>query len=125
MEEAITTLLASVAGGRRYWGRAPQNINIASGPFIVLNRIDGVRDYTMASASGYVASRVQVDIYGATYAATKQATRDAIAVLSGHSSGTIQAIFIESERDLPATDAGEVTHLFRTSVDFIVHHEEN
>ena len=124
MEETFTGLLSGVAGGRRYWGRAPQNVNIATGPFLVLNRIDGIRDYTMGGASGYVESRIQIDIYGASYAATKQAARDAIAALSGHSDGTIQGIFAITERDLPATDAGEVKQLFRTSVDFIVHHEE-
>lgn len=125
MEEAITALLASVADGRRHWGRAPQDISISTGPFIVLTRIDGVRSYTTIGAANYVASRVQMDVYGLTYTATKEAAREAIAAVSGHSGGSIQGIFIESERDLPAADAGEVTHLFRTSVDMIVHHEES
>lgn len=123
MEEALTALLASVAGGRRYWARAPQTID-ASSPYLVMNRVDGVRDYHMRGASGYVASRVQIDAYGKTYTATKAAARAVIDALSGHSSGNIQAILIDSERDLPAADAGEVTNLFRTSVDIIVHHQE-
>lgn len=129
MEEMITSLLSAVASGRRYWGRAPQDLSAASGPYIVMNRIDGVRDYSMAGATGYVASRVQVDVYAETYTAAKQTARSAIAALSGVSlvstNGVIQGIFVNSERDLPAADAGEVTHLFRISVDIIVHHEEN
>lgn len=129
MEEAITALLAGVASGRRYWGRAPQTINADAGPYIVMNRIDGVRNYVMSGASGYVASRVQIDVYGKTYTATKAAARTVMDTLSGHSSvstaATIQGIFIDSERDLPAADAGDVRNLFRTSVDIIVHHLEN
>ena len=121
MEEDITALLASVAGGRRYWTRAPQT---ATRPFLVLNRVDGIRDYHFAGASGYVASRVQIDVYGDTYAATKTTARAVITILSGHSGGDIQAIFVVSERDLPAADAGDVTNLFRTSIDIIVHHGE-
>lgn len=129
MEEVLTSLLASVASGRRYWGRAPQNISVDAGPYLVLTRVGGLRDYQMNGASGYVASRVQVDVYGKTYTATKNAVRAAIAVLSGATAlttlGVVQGIFIDSERDLPAADAGEVTNLFRTSVDIIVHHQEN
>jgi hypothetical protein len=129
MEETITGLLASVASGRRYWGRAPQSISADTGPYLVLSRVDGVRDYQMSGASGYVSSRVQIDVYGKTYTATKTAARAAVAALSGQSltstAGVVQGIFVDSERDLPAADAGEVTSLFRTSVDIIVHHEEN
>lgn len=121
MEEALTALLASVAGGRRYWTRAPQT---AARPFVVMNRVDGIRDYHMQGPSGYVASRVQLDAYGDTYTATKAVARSIVSTLSGHSGGDIQAIFIEGERDLPAADAGDVTNLFRTSIDIIVHHGE-
>lgn len=122
MEEAITALLASVAGGRRYWGRAPQTV---SRPFLVLSRIDGVPNYVMQWASGYVASRVQIDAYADTYTAAKAAARAAIAVLSGYRGGDILGIFVDSQRDLPAADAGEVNHLFRVSIDIMIHHQEN
>ena len=121
MEETITTLLASVAGGRRYWTRAPQT---AVRPFIVLNRIDGIANYHYQGASGYVSSRVQIDCYADTYTAAKALARSVEALLSGHTGGIIQAIFLESHRDLPAADAGDVTKLFRTSIDITVHHGE-
>ncbi len=121
MEELITGILSGVASGRRYWGKAPQS---AARPFLVLTRIDGVRDYTFQGPSGYVASRVQIDCYADTYAAVKTAGRATIAALSGYRSGDILGIFVESERDLPAADAGEVNHLFRVSIDVIVHHRE-
>lgn len=78
----------------------------------------------MRGASGLVESRVQVDSYADTYTAAKGAARDVQAVISGYQSGDIQAIFMDSERDLPAADAGEVNHLFRVSLDLIIHHQE-
>ncbi|WP_322990887.1 DUF3168 domain-containing protein [Hoeflea sp.] len=122
MEETLTALLAGVAGGRRYWVRAPQS---APRPYILMTRIGGVRDYAMQGPSGYVASRVQIDCYADSYTAAKAIGRDAMEVLSGHRGGSILGIFIDSERDLPAADAGEVTHLFRVSIDLNIHHQEN
>lgn len=121
MEEALTALLASVAGGNRFWVRAPQTTAL---PYLVLNRVDGVRNYHMLGPSGYVSSRVQIDCYAKTYTATKTVARAVITLLSGYSGGDFQGVFIEGERDLPAADAGDVTNLFRTSIDIIVHHGE-
>jgi hypothetical protein len=121
MEETLTAMLAPVAGGRRYWVRAPQT---AKRPFVVLQRITGLPNYHMQGASGYMASRVQADVYADTYMDTQATARSLISTLSGAVSGTIQAIFIDSVRDLPASDAGDVTQLFRTSIDLIVHHGE-
>lgn len=121
MEEALTTLLASVAGGRRYWVRAPQGATL---PYVVLNIVSGLRDYHTRGPSGYTQSRVQADCYGATYSAAKATARALRAAMSGVRGGDIQGVFIESERDLPAEDAGPVNHPFRTSIDLIIHHKE-
>lgn len=121
MEEALTDLLAAVAGGRRHWVRAPQT---AVRPFLVLNRIDGQPNYHMQGSSGFVSSRVQIDCYADTYTAATAAARSVKTLLSGYKGGTIQGIFIESERNLPAADAGDVNSLFRTSIDITVLHGE-
>ena len=121
MEAALTALLASIAGGRRYWTRAPQD---APRPFAVMTRISGERDYHYKGASGYIASRVQIDVYADHWTTAKATAAAVISTLSGYRSSTIQAIFIDSQRDLPATDAGEAAHLFRSSVDIIIHHTE-
>jgi hypothetical protein len=120
-EEAITALLAGVAGGRRHWGRAPQGVAL---PYVVMQRISGIRDYVTSGPSGYVQSRVQFDVYAEKYDAAKAVARALVAALSGHSGGTIQGVFIDSERDLPASDTGEVSHLFRVSIDAAIHHGE-
>lgn len=121
MEELLTALLAGVAGGKSYWVRAPQGV---SPPYVTLQRVTGIRDYHMQGESGLVMSRVQADCYGATYTSAKQTARALIAAVSGHAGGAVQAILVDSERDLPAADAGETVHLFRTSVDLIVHTQE-
>lgn len=118
LNAASVTALVST---RIYWGCAPQSV--PGRPYLVLQVVDGNPDYHMQGASGYVPSRVQVDCYGETYTSTKKAARAAKTALSGQRGGIFQGIFIDSERDLPAADAGEVTNLFRTSVDIMVHHK--
>ena len=126
MEEALTSILSGVAGGRRYWLRAPQSLSTR--PYIVLNRVSGNRDYHLKGASRYVQSRVQCDVYAETYSSVKATARALVAVVSGYA-GTIggvqiQRIYVDSERDLPADDAGEITNLYRVSIDLMVHHDE-
>lgn len=127
MEESLVALLLNAAGvtalvpaAHIEWGRSSQGTAV---PYIVLQRISGLPDYHMQGASGYVASRVQVDVYSDKYTATKKAARAVIAALSGYRGGIFQGIFIDSERDLPAVGAGEVTNLFRTSIDIMIHHK--
>jgi hypothetical protein len=122
VEEILISLLASVAGGRRYWLRKPQTVS--GRPYILLQRATRLPNYHMGGPSGYVASRVQIDVYGDTFTSA-EATADAVkGLLSGYSQGLIQGIFLDGERDLPAADAGEVSSLFRISLDFIIHHGE-
>ena len=123
MEEAITALLAPVAGGRRYWVRAPQG---TAYPQIILHRVGGEPHYVMSGPSGYVASRVQVDVYAETYSTLIATERAIVALVSGYAGETastrILGVFIDAIRNLPAEDAGSVTHLFRTTIDLMVHH---
>lgn len=127
MEEALIALLLSSAGvtalvsTRIECGRSSQS---TKPPRIVLQRVSGVRDYGMRGATGYVSSRVQIDVYSDTYTATKKISRAVVSALSGYRGGIFQGIFIDGERDLPAADAGKVTTLFRTSIDIIIHHKE-
>lgn len=121
IEERITTALASVANGRRYWVRAPQD---APRPYVVLHRVDGIPNYHFCGR-GTVASRIQANCTADTYTGAKQLARAVIAALDMYSDpdNGIQAIFIDSEgRDLPTEDSGSVNYLFAVAVDFIVHH---
>lgn len=121
MEEIIVALLAPVADGRCHWVRAPQGEPL---PHLILTRVGGVRDYRSAGASGFVPSRVQVDAYADSYTTAKALARSVTATVSGYRSGAILGVFVAAERDLPATDAGEVSHLFRVSLDLSIVHME-
>jgi hypothetical protein len=122
MKAALTALLASVAGGRRHWDRAPQGTPL---PYAVLRTVSGIRDYHMQGPSGYVQSRVQVDCYGATFSEAEATVGGVRASASGVRSGNLLGVFIESERDLSTEDAGAVNRPFCVAVDLIIHHIES
>lgn len=127
MEEALINLLLSSVGvtalvsNRIEWGRSTQDEQV---PRIVLQLISAVKPYMMVGSSNYTASRVQIDVYANRYLEAKQISRAVSKALSGYWGGIFQAIFIQSERDLTAADAGEVNQLFRNSIDITIHHKE-
>jgi hypothetical protein len=131
MEAALIALLLADPGvtaalsTRINWGRKPQDVTVK--PYAVLQKISGLPDYTMRAPSGLISSRIQIDFYGDTYTSTRKAANAVTALLSGYS-GTVsgklfQGVFQDSDRDLPAADAGDTTTLFRTSIDFIIWHD--
>lgn len=123
MEALLTSLLATVAGGRRHWVRKPQSE--AGRPYIIMQRVTRLPGYTMQGATGHIFSRLQVDIYGETFSSTKAVSDQVKSVLSGYAAGIIQGIFVAGERDLTASDPGDELILFRISLDFTIHHQEN
>lgn len=128
MEEALIALLLKSAalkalvGTDVYWGRAPQTMTGKT--YVTMQVISGPRTATMQHAGGYTAKRVQADAYGPSYTIAKKVARALRVAAAGRRGSIIQGIFVDGERDLPAADAGEVNHLFRTSLDLIVHHTE-
>lgn len=121
IEEALTTALASVASGRRYWVRAPQD---AQRPYVVLHRVSGVPQYTFCDRS-FTTSRVQANCIADSYGEAKQLSRDLISALDKYRDPDIglQAVFIDSDgRDLPAESSGGVDYLYGVAVDLIAHH---
>lgn len=114
--------LPSLVGTRIHWVRSPQ---AAALPRIVLYRISGARDMTMAGPSGLVASRVQVDCMGKTYASAKAVARAVERRLSGYSGTTggitFQGAFLIGERD-DYFDGETPDKIFRTSLDFTIWH---
>lgn len=127
MEEQLRALLladpvvAASLGTRIWWGRNPQGA--ATTPnYAILQRIGKETDYHMQGPSDLFETRVQIDVYSGDYLIAVTAARSIVAKLSGLREGIFQGIFADTERDLPATDPGKVTDLFRVSTDFIVHH---
>jgi hypothetical protein len=125
MEGALIAKLLASAGvtalvsTRINWSRRPQGSAL---PCIVLTRIDGSPDVHHAGRSGLVQSRVQVDCWAATYGAAKaiaRAVEDAVTAQT-FTQGAIRfdVILVDSERD---STFDEITPLFRTSLDLMVH----
>ncbi len=111
---AITTLVST----RINYGRRPQGSAL---PAIVLHVIDRIPDVTHGGRSGLLASRLQVDCWGATFGSAKEVARAVETAITAQSftQGAIRfdAILIDAERD-DTTD--ETTPLFRTSLDLII-----
>ena len=126
MEEALTALLANVAGGRCHWDEAPQKLNPKDGPYVVLYKIDGAPGYHSQGPDGLTRARIQANCMALTTTAALATARALVRVLSGYRNGPIQGIFIESDgRALSAADAGEVNRLRGRAVDFIIQYSEN
>lgn len=123
MEAALYALLASVAGGRRYWGRKPETEQAR--PYVVMQIVSDQHGYAFSGATRYLRKRVQFDAYADSYTAARDTSSAIVAILSGYHDGTILGAFIDSQRDLPAAAPGETTHLFRRSIDVMIHYKEN
>lgn len=130
MEAAITALLLADARARRlvgdriHWVRAPQKQT--AGTYAVLQVVSSQPDYHMQGPSGLESRRLQIDAYAETFLGAVEASDALLAVIEGYR-GTVggirlQAGFIDSRRDLPTADAGEVKRLFRRSADIIIWH---
>lgn len=127
MEQAITALLLAdarvkaIGGNRLNWLRAPQK---TPRPYGILSWISGRPDYHALGASGLVNARLQIDAYGETYKQASDLIEVILDLLSGFrgefSGVRFNGIFIDSRRDLPASDSGDVTPLFRRSADIII-----
>ncbi len=102
------------------WGLTDQGV---TPPRVVLYRVSGAPDYTMAGPSGLSRTRVQIDCYETTVGAAKQLARSVRIALSGLRSGVISGAFLDQERDLPPdTDGADL--VARVSLDFIIHFRE-
>lgn len=121
MEEELTALLASVAGGRRYWFEAPQGTPL---PHVVLYRIDGIPGYTYQGRDAVTSSRVQANCRSTDRFEAKQIARSLIAAVDGYRGGSFQLIQIDSDgRDLSEERAGDQERVFVVAVDLIIHHQ--
>lgn len=125
MEEALIAILLAAAGvttltgDKVYPGVRPQGSAL---PAIIFNRISGRPGYVMSGPDGSSESRVQIDAYADSYAATKALARAVRSTLSGlrgaHHGVTFQGVFLESARD--GFEGENPERIFRVSMDFTV-----
>lgn len=117
MEEHLYTLLSGAVSFPVAWGTLGSG---TSTPRASMFRTSGVRDMHM-SGLGPMATRVQIDCYGATYAEAIGASRDVRDALEGYRGGPIHGAFLEAVRDGFDDDA-DLLH--RVSLTFAVHHRD-
>lgn len=117
------TAVAALVSSRVYPLRAPDGV---AAPFIVYQRISGVRWRTLSGACGIAQPRIQIDVYAATYAGAKalaSAVRVALDGYRGIVAGVrIGGITLETDQDLLEDDIDPVLH--RVTMDFMVTHDE-
>jgi hypothetical protein len=123
-EQLRATLKAALPGVPVDWVWSDQG---AAVPRVVLQIISEQVSYTHAGPSGYVANRVQIDIYAPTYRDAKTVADTVNDTLSGLRAGLILGAFRKGRRDYPpdmnGMAAGSET-LARISVDYMIHHNE-
>ena len=110
----------TAAGSRVYWLDRPQGTAL---PAITLQTISGGRPQTYSGFQGWRESRVQLDVWAATYAEARSILEAAIAALAplGTSNGIhFDRTDFESERD--NTERLETLLIYRTGIDLIVRH---
>lgn len=95
-------------------------------PAAALNVISRGDDVTMSGPSGYIATRVQVDVYGITYTDARAAADALIARLHGFA-GTqdatvFQGVMLDNESSGFEAGDTEQDRLARIRLDFMVHH---
>lgn len=102
------------------WGWSGQG---AGAPRVVLQLISEVTNYTQDGPSGYVQSRVQIDVYSLTYKQGCEVVGYIDSALSGLRAGLILGAFKAGRRDSPP-DLGAGETLARISVDYMIHHNK-
>lgn len=118
----LTALIGASPNSRLTWAVRQQSTPL---PAIVVTKIDSAPVYADEGDVGLVESRMQIDVWGATYGSTKAVARAVMARLSGaeftHQTTEFQSVFADAERDGFEIGAGE-ERLYRVSLDFIVWH---
>lgn len=116
---------ATAAGSRIYWLERPQGTAL---PAITLQTISGDRPQTYTALQAWRESRVQLDVWAASYAEARAILEAAITALAplGTSNGIrFDRTDFEGERDRAEFDGNSqfaTATIYRTGIDLIVRH---
>lgn len=106
--------VAALLGARIWFQEIPQD---SAYPNAVMYRIDGVPNNTLAGSGGKSRVRVQIDVYGQTYAATKAAAAAVVSAL--RASGGSPSTGLDGALQLSDQDFYDAqVNLHRTSMDW-------
>lgn len=81
IEEAVFELLKTLASGKVYYARAPEDV---AGSYIVMQRTGSSRWRTINGASGMAQDNFQIDCYGTEQFAVHTLARQVEGILSGY-----------------------------------------
>lgn len=125
MQSALRSILladsgvSSLVGTKVDWGWRPQGKTL---PALTLNTVSDPRPKHMGGNQVTRSTLVQVDSWGATYAAARNCANAVVSALTAQDKDGIRFLgfFVNSDRDLTeSTDDGQV---FRVSLDVSVVH---
>ena len=120
MEQELRTLMRSTSvitaqvGQRIEWGTHPQGTPL---PAIVLTVASGFEGVHM-NGTGPHEGRIQIDCYGMTYGAAKNAASAVVAALNAYRGGGFLFISHASTRDSREGGTNEAERPYRTGLDF-------
>lgn len=111
---SASAVTALVPEPRIEWARVGQGKGL---PSIALHMIGHSPGLTHDGSDGFWQGRVQVDVYGATYASAKAVSDALVSLLHGHKGDGFQLIHFDSQRDNFETAAAD--RPCRISLDFL------
>lgn len=117
MEAELIAALSAAVSWRVSWGSLGADDGL---PRAAIFRVGGLQDHVFAGPRS-VTSRVQVDVYAASFDAVVTAAAEISAVLAGYRGGTIKGVFLKNVRDDEPKDT-EI--LARRSLIFSVVHRD-
>ncbi|WP_372804377.1 DUF3168 domain-containing protein [Paracoccus seriniphilus] len=127
MEEAFraillgNTAIAARVGDRVDWGEGMQGGAL---PSITLQVVSSTNQHSMQGPDRLSQSRVQVDVYAASYGEAKVLQRAVLGALDGYRGGSMQGIFHAGSRDGREAGTSEAERPYRVSMDFMTNWSE-
>lgn len=95
----------------------------AEPPYIRLQLVGFQATYTNDGDARYDQSRVQFDVFAATYTQAKVVADRLRVLLSAYRGGSILVALLVLQRDAQEEDPGNKTRRFRRQLDFQIHHK--
>lgn len=113
--------VAALAGTRIYWIERPQ---LTALPAVTLQTISEERAQHHGGLQALQSARVQIDVWGQSYASVRAVTEAVIAAILPAQTGNgvaFERAFVDRLDD-GSERQGDAT-VFRASIDFIIHHK--
>jgi hypothetical protein len=120
VEEALraflrgTTALSDLVSRRIEWDALPQKAGM---PAITLTEVAGARQYTMKGRDRLVGYLIQIDCWGLSRKACRDAALAVVAACDAPPSDPLVRLFVEAQRSAKDPGVGGEPDFYRTSLD--------